>query len=71
MIHQKGSRFVRNDLYEAQLISESSELVPDRACDPSSILLLQQTCFYCFSTGKKKKKVKETTQWQMKRDDKF
>lgn len=61
MIHQKGSRFVKNDLYDAQLISESSELVPDRACDPYSILLLQQTCFYCFSTEKKKQSEGDNT----------
>lgn len=60
MTCQKGSDFVRNDLYDAQLISERSELVVDRACDPSFVLLLQQTHFYWFST-EKKKKLKETT----------
>lgn len=53
MIHQKGSRFVRNDLYEAQLISESSELVPDRSF---FYFIIAADLFLLFFHWKKKKK---------------
>lgn len=51
MTYRKAFNFVRNDLFDVQIISERSGLVADRASDPSWILLLQWFHFYWFSTG--------------------
>lgn len=68
MIHQKGSRFVKNDLYDAQLISESSELVPDRSF---FYFIIAADLFLLFFHWKKKKKsegdntVANEKEWQI------
>lgn len=51
MTYRKAFSFVKNDLFDVQIISERSGLVADRASDPSWIVLLQWFHFYWFSTG--------------------
>lgn len=51
MTYRKAFNFVRNDLFDVQIISERSGLVADRASDPSWILLLQWFHFYWFPTA--------------------